>query len=197
MPDLVPTTRLLNDARAGDAQAASCLWDQVYAMLHDIAQRRMRSEREGHTLQTTALVNEAYARLVNADVSWQSRAHFLAVAAQAMRRILLDHARSQGRAKRGGGATHIALDDVATIADAHNPDFLDLEDALQALGQQDPRKEKVIELHYYGGLSHPEIAEALDISPATVDRDLRMAKAWLKGALSDGRGASAGSPEAR
>lgn len=173
-------TQLLVRWRSGEPGAFEQLVHQVYGELHRISQRYMSRESGAHTLQATALVHEAYARIVGADVEFRDRAHFLAVMANVMRRILVDHAKAKHRAKRGGRDTPISLEDVATFGAEPDPAMLDLDEAIQALGRHDPRKEKVVELHYFGGLTQPEIAEALGISPATVDRDLRMARAWLR-----------------
>jgi RNA polymerase sigma factor (TIGR02999 family) len=140
----------------------------------------MRGERTGHTLQTTALVNEAYLRLIDARrVHWHDRAHFFALSARLMRRILVDHARSRQYLKRGGGAKQITLDDALVVAEARSADLIALDDALQALAAVDPRKSQVIEMRYFGGLTVDETAEALSISPETVTRDWRFGKVWL------------------
>jgi len=151
----------------------------VHASLQRLAGKYMRGERAGHTLQATALVNEAFLQLVDAEVSWQNRAHFLAVAARTMRRILIDHARAKHRDKRGGNAVQVTLHDTRIGSHEEEPDILDLENVLQRLQQLDPRKAEVVELSFYGGMTYDEIGEALAISPATVDRELRFAKAWL------------------
>jgi RNA polymerase sigma factor (TIGR02999 family) len=152
----------------------------VHDELHRLARREMRGERTGHTLQTTALVNEAYLRLIDARrVHWHDRAHFFALSARLMRRILVDHARSRHYLKRGGGAKQIALDDALVVAEARSADLIALDDALQALAAVDPRKSQVIEMRYFGGLTVDETAEALSISPETVTRDWRFGKVWL------------------
>ena len=151
----------------------------VYPELRAIAQRQLSGESEGHTLQPTALVHEAYLRLVGAEIAWEDRKHFFAVAARAMRRVLVDHARARRRDKRGGEATFVTLDDQLAFSTDSNIDLLALDEALDRLAAQDERKARAIELHFFGGLSYDETARALDVSPATVDRDLRMAKAWL------------------
>ncbi len=151
----------------------------IYDELRALAAKRLRSERPDHTLQATALVHEAYARLVDADIDFQGRAHFFAVAAQTMRRVLVDHARARSRDKRGGGARPITLEDDIAALDTRPDDLLDLDAAMNRLAERDPRKAQVVELHFFGGLTYAEIASAVDISEATVDRDLRMAKAWL------------------
>jgi RNA polymerase sigma factor (TIGR02999 family) len=174
-------TQLLLDWRSGNASALDRLMPLVYDELHAVAARAMAHEAAGHTLQPTALVHEAYLRLVDAKISWQDRAHFFAVAARVMRRILVDHAKGKRRAKRGGNAVHVSLRHVAgTPADAEPiTDLLDLDRALSQLSEQDERKGHVVELRFFGGLTHDEIANVLDISPATVHRDLDFATAWL------------------
>ncbi|UCE88588.1 MAG: sigma-70 family RNA polymerase sigma factor [Pseudomonadota bacterium] len=172
-------TQLLHDWRAGKQDALAQLMPLVEQTLHDIAQRQMRGENAGHTLQATALVNEAYMRLIDASVSWENRAHFLAVAARIMRRVLVDHAKAKRRAKRGGDDVKVTLHEAQLAGGGPEPDVLDLEDALSRLASFDERKANVVELSFYGGMTYDEIAEALDISPATVDRELRLAKAWL------------------
>jgi RNA polymerase sigma factor (TIGR02999 family) len=145
----------------------------------------MRRERPGHSLQTTDLLNEAYLRLVDhRGMRWQNRAHFYAVAAQAMRRILVDHARSRGYLKRGGGKPHVALDEVADLAQEKAAEIIMLNDALTELAALDQRKSKIVELRYFGGMSVEETAEVLGISPITVMRDWNTAKGWLLRALS-------------
>jgi RNA polymerase sigma factor (TIGR02999 family) len=188
MPEAEPTevTRLLLAWRDGDASALDRLIPLVYDQLHALAQRHLRGERADHTLQTTALIHEAYLRLVGTDVAWKGRAHFLAVAAQTMRRILVDHARARGRDKRGGGAVRVGLDDMQLASPQAGAQLVALDDALERLDGVDPRKVKVVELHYFGGLTYAETAEALGISAATVDRELRLAKAWLYRELSAG-----------
>lgn len=172
-------TQYLLDWRAGKPEALEKLMPMVEHTLHNIAQRQMRGEHAGHTLQATALVNEAYLCLFDASVSWENRAHFLAVAARIMRRILVDHAKSKRRAKRGGGHLRVTLYEAQLVSSGVEPDVLDLDEALGRLAAFDERKANVIELSFFGGLTYDEIAEALDISQATVDRDLRMGKAWL------------------
>lgn len=142
-----------------------------------MAQACLRGEQPGHTLQPTALVNEAYLRLVGATVAWQDRAHFFAVAATTMRRVLVDHARARGRLKRGHRP--VSLEDSLIIAPDRADDFLVVDDALDRLASHDARAARVVELHYFGGLTYEETAEALGVSAATVDRDLRFARAWL------------------
>ena len=148
----------------------------------------MAGERPGHSLQATALINEAYLRLVNAnDVPWQDRAHFLAVAARVMRRILVDHARSRQYQKRGGGAAHVTLDHPPIVASQPDQDFVALDDALTALAVADPRKSQVVEMRFFGGLTLEETAEALQVSRDTVKRDWKIAKMWLLRELRGGK----------
>jgi RNA polymerase sigma factor (TIGR02999 family) len=172
-------TRLLIDWRAGDERALDRLMPLVYEQLRALARQHMKRERAGHTLQATALVHEAYARLVNMEIAWKDRVHFFAVAARTMRRVLVEHARERGAAKRGGGWVRATLDEALVIADEPSIDFLALDAALGRLEAHDPRKGRAIELHYFGGLGYEETAEVLGVSEATVHRDLRMAKAWL------------------
>ncbi len=176
--------RLLHAWRGGDLAAFHELTPRVYDELRRVAENQMRGERPGHTLQATALVNEAFLKLSNIDVPWESRAHFFAMAATLMRRILVDHARTKRRDKRGGGAAKVGLDDLGTLTDEQPDDLLELDRALSELAELDPRKVQVIELHYFGGLTFVETAEALGISDVTVHRDLKLARAWLRNRLS-------------
>ncbi len=172
-------TQLLAQWRAGDQEALERLAPLVYDELRRLARKYMRTERLGHTLQPTAVVHEAFERLIDMDVSWKDRAHFCAVAARLMRRILVDHAKARLRAKRGAGMTRMPLTDgMAAISD-DGIDLLQIDKALSRLSKFDERKSTIIELHYFGGLTYDETAEALSISPATVHRDLRLAKAWV------------------
>lgn len=182
-------TRLLKAWSVGDEGALEKLTPQVYRQLHEIAQRYMAGERTGHTLQTTALVNEAYLRLVDCrKVNWQDRAHFFAVSAQLMRRILIDFARSRGYLKRGGAVPHISLEEAPSVCNGPDVDLVALDDALKALSAVDERKSRVVELKFFGGLSVEETAEVLRVSSDTVVRDWRLAKIWLLRELSQGRG---------
>ncbi len=176
-------TQLLGDWRSGSKEALDKLTPLVYDELRRLAHRYMRSERPDHTLQATAVVNEAFARLVDIEISWQDRAHFFAVAARLMRRILVDYAKAHRRLKRGGGATTLALEDVAPGGVEASADLVELNEALERLAEFDERKCEIVELHYFGGLTYDETAEALGISAATVHRELRMAKAWLQNEL--------------
>jgi RNA polymerase sigma-70 factor (ECF subfamily) len=173
-------TRILLAWRSGDQTALESLIPLVYSELRLIARRYLRRERAGHTLQTTDLVNEAYLRLIDASqVDWQNRAHFFAISARLMRRILVDFARHRGYQKRGGGAPPLELGDVATVSCHQDEDLLALDEALTALAEIDDRKSQVVEMRFFGGLSEQEMAEALDVSPETVRRDWRLAKSWL------------------
>jgi RNA polymerase sigma factor (TIGR02999 family) len=163
----------------GDRGALDRLTPIVYDELRRLASRYMRGERPGHSLQTTALVNEAYIRLVDyRGMRWQDRAHFFAVSAQLMRRILVDHARRHNL-KRGGGVQHVSFEDTAEVGSNRAADLLALDDALDALARVDPRKVQVVEMRYFGGLSVEETADVLKVSPITVMRDWSTAKAWL------------------
>ncbi|MGD8375207.1 MAG: sigma-70 family RNA polymerase sigma factor [Acidobacteriota bacterium] len=172
-------TRLLARWRGGDAEALDRLFPLVYGPLREIAARQMRVERPGHTLQPTALVNEAYLRLVRRDGAVvEDRAQFLAVAAQAIRRILVDHAREKGRLKRGGGRLRVTLSEEVA-ADARDLDLVALDEALERLGEQDPENQQVVELRFFGGLSEKEVATVLGLSERTVRRRWTYARAWL------------------
>lgn len=178
-------TGLLRAWSNGDESALESLIPLVYAELHRLARQYMRREQAGHTLQTSALVNEAYLRLVDArSVQWQSRAHFFAVSATIMRRILVDFARARRKLKRGGGAQRISLDDSLTISDERGVDLISLDEALSKLAALNDRQCKVVELRYFAGLSENEIAEALKISPRTVRSDWNVARTWLYHELS-------------
>ena len=173
-------TRLLLEWRGGDQRAMDRLLPLVYDELRRLARGYMRSERPDHTLQPTALVHEAYARLVDSDISLQDRAHFLALVARSMRRILIDHARARESDKRGSGGTRVTLDEgMAGMAEAPSVSIIDLDRALERLEAEDPGRSRVIELHFFGGLTHQEIAEAMHTSESTVQRQLRLARAWL------------------
>ncbi|MBL8879325.1 MAG: sigma-70 family RNA polymerase sigma factor [Phycisphaerales bacterium] len=175
-------TRLLAAAAAGDHAAPEQLLPLVYGELIRIARSRMTGERAGHTLQPTALVHEAYLRIVGVDntlIDWRNRAHFYHVAAEAMRRILVDHARRRLRVKRGGGRQPAALDTLDVPADAESDDILALDEAICRLEERDPRAAQVVRLRYYAGLSVEDTAAALDLSPRTVKREWSFARAWL------------------
>jgi RNA polymerase sigma factor (TIGR02999 family) len=174
-------TQLLIDWNNGSPEAMEKLMPMVESELRRIAANYMRRERPGHTLQTSALVNEAYLKLVDQTrVRWQNRSHFFALASQLMRRILLDHARSQRRAKRGGDAIPVNLDDVAVIAPERSAELVALDDALTRLAEFDLRKAKIVEMRFFGGLTVDEAAEALGIAPITVMLHWRLARAWLQ-----------------
>jgi RNA polymerase sigma-70 factor (ECF subfamily) len=177
----IGVTMLLREWGRGDKRALERLIPLVHHELHQIARRHMRHERPGHTLQATALVNEAYLRLIDTkDVTWRDRAHFLAVCARVMRHILVDHARSQRSQKRGGHATKVTLDEALVVTNEASLDFTALDDALNALAKFDERKSRVIELRFFGGLTVEETASVVDVSPETVMRDWQLAKVWLR-----------------
>jgi RNA polymerase sigma factor (TIGR02999 family) len=180
-------TQLLKAWTAGDQKALEKLTPLVYEQLHRVAQHYMAGQRPGHTLQTTALVNEVYLRLVDCgQVNWQDRAHFLAVSAQLMRRILIDFARSRGYQKRGGGLPHLSLEEAPSVCNEPDANIIALDDALKALAEVDARKSRVVELRFFGGLSVEETAEVLGVSAETVGRDWKLAKMWLLHELSGG-----------
>ena len=178
-------TQLLAEWSDGNQTALDKLYPLVYDELHKMANRYMKRERKDHTLQTTALINEAYVRMVDQkNVHWENRAHFFAISAQIMRRILIDHARRHHYAKRGGGALKVSLDETAMVASDPASDMLLLDEALNRLAEMDPRRGQVVELRYFGGLNNEEIAGVLKISENTVTRDWNMARAWLYQELS-------------
>ena len=180
-------SQLLMDWGDGDQAALDKLIPVVYQEMRRLAHHYMRRERAGHTLQTTALVNEAYMRLADYKrMRWQSRAHFFAVAAQVMRRILVEHARGRNYAKRGGGAQKVQLDEAAYVSAGRSAQVIAVDDALKELEAWDARKGRIVELRFFGGLSIDETAEVLKISPTTVQREWKSAKAWLLRALSEG-----------
>jgi RNA polymerase sigma factor (TIGR02999 family) len=178
-------TQLLRAWNGGDESALEKLMPIVYGELHRMARRYMAQESPDHTLQTSALVNEAYLRLVDAaNANWQNRVHFFAVSAQAMRRILVDWARSRQALKRGGQLRPLRLDDALAVTQEQPVDLVALDDALKALAALDPRKSQVVELHFFGGLDLEETAEVLKVSSDTVLRDWKLAKNWLRCELS-------------
>ena len=184
-PDEV--SQLLLDWSDGDQKALDRLIPAVYQELHRLAHHYMRRERPGQTFQTTALVDEAYLRLVNYKrMRWQNRTHFFAIAAQVMRRILVEHARSRDSAKRGGGARNVSLEDSAVVSEGRSAEVIAINDALIDLEAWDARKGKIVELRFFGGLNIEETAEVMKISPTTVQREWRAAKAWLHRALTEG-----------
>jgi RNA polymerase sigma-70 factor (ECF subfamily) len=178
-------THLLGDWSGGDKGALEKLIPLVQPELHRLAHHYMSRERAGHTLQTTALLDEAYLLLVdNKKPSWQNRTHFVAAAAQVMRRIMVDHARERHALKRGGGALKVTLEEAALVTETRSEELLALDEALEKLAAQDPRKSQIVELRYFGGLTAEETAEFLKLSLRTVEREWTMAKAWLYRALS-------------
>ena len=179
-------TSLLQQWGSGNKEALDQLMPLVYDQLRKLASRCLRDERSDHTLRATALVNEAYLRLVDANVAWQDRIHFFAISARLLRRILVDHARSHNRQKRGGGAEVVELDEAVMIGPNAPAGLLDLDEALQRLSAHDSRKSEIVELLFFGGLTYDEAAAALKISPATLHRELVMAKAWLHRELTQG-----------
>lgn len=184
--DPADVTQLLNRVRDGDSAAANQLFPLVYADLRSVALKYFRDQPSDHTLQPTALVHEAFLRMIGNDGKWQDRVHFFAVAATAMRQILVNYAEARGAQKRGGGKKGVTLiDDVhAAGADGFNP--IELDDALKRLSELDARKGRVVELRFFGGLTLEEIAGVLNVSRSTVDADWRMARAWLARELSEG-----------
>jgi len=186
-PPAHQVTELLVRWREGDRRALDELMPLVYEELRRLAAHYMRGERPGHTLQTSALVNEAYLRLAgHEEIEWQNRAHFFAVAAQAMRRILVDHARRRGNLKRGGGAHKVNLDQAMIVSGERAAEVVALDDALARLAEIAPRKSRLVELRFFGGLSVEETAEVLGVSPGTVMRDWTFAKAWLRREVAGG-----------
>jgi RNA polymerase sigma factor (TIGR02999 family) len=182
-------THLLLAWGNGDQAALEQLMPLVYDELRRVAARHLRRQRPDHTLQTTALVNEAYLRLIDSSqVRWQNRAHFFAVSAQLMRRILVDFARSRNYQKRGGGAEQVSLDEALVVAPERSADLLALDEALTRLAELNPRQAQVVELRYFGGLSEEEAAEALKVSLRTIQRDWNLARLWLYRELSKGDG---------
>lgn len=177
-------TRLLRAWRLGDSDAYDLLVPFVYAELRRLARAQLRRERVDHSLQPTALVHEAYLRLVKADVDWQDRTHFMSVASRVMRRVLVEHARARSARKRGGDETRVTLADPLAAAGADPVDVLVLDQAMGRLEALDQRQAQIVELCYFGGLTYPEVGQALGISEATVHRDLRHARAWLRRELS-------------
>ncbi|MDX6712088.1 MAG: hypothetical protein QOH96_3104 [Blastocatellia bacterium] len=180
-------TTLLVDWGKGDKNALDRLFPLVERELHRLAHSYMRREDPDHTLQTTALINETYLRLIDQNrVQWQNRAHFFGIAAQIMRRILSNYARDQKRAKRGGGAVQVSLSRAAVLSNEKTTELIALDEALKKLAIEDERKSQVVELKYFGGLSVEEIAEVLDVSAITVMRDWKYARAWLSREISHG-----------
>jgi len=186
-PDSGAFTRLLIDWRQGNKGALDELTPLIYSELRRLAASYMRRERADHTLQATALVNEAYMRLAGVQgVEWQDRAHFVGIAARIMRQILLQHARSHNANKRGGDQRKVSLDELMVGTDEAARDIIALHDALEALAKLDERKSRILELRYFGGLTATEIAEVMGISEATIGREMKFAYAWLHQAVSSG-----------
>lgn len=185
-PDRQLVTQLLQDWSGGSKQALDELMPVVYDQLRKVAANCLRSERPDHTLPATALVNEAYMRLVDSNVAWQDRVHFYALSARILRRILVDHAKSNNRQKRGGKFEKIQLDEAVLVGPEADRGIVELDEALQRLALHDKRKSELIELLFFGGLTYDEAAAALKISPATVHRELTLAKAWLYRELGTG-----------
>ncbi len=184
-------TRLLADAADGSEHAVARLLPLVYRELRALAASQLRRERRNHTLQPTALAHEAYLRLVDQEIPWQNRSHFFAIAAQAMRRVLIDYARAQHAVKRGAGAARVTLDEAVALVEAQSIDLIALDEALSRLAARDPREAKIVELRFFGGLEVEETAELLHLSPATVKREWVTARAWLKLELTrQGQGAA-------
>lgn len=180
-------TRLLQQVRAGNPEAQSKLLPLVYGELRRIAAYHMRGERPGHTLQPTALVHEAYMRLVAQDTDWHDRAHFFAIAAQSMRRVLVDYARRRKSTKRGGTWKRLEMEEVIALNDVQLDDIVEIDRALERLAIWDPRQCRVVEMRFFAGLDEEEIAAVEGISTRTVKRDWKMARAWLRGQLSSQR----------
>jgi RNA polymerase sigma factor (TIGR02999 family) len=172
-------TQLLTEWRSGHPQALERLTPLVYDELRRLARNYMRAERGSHTLQATAVVHEAFLRLIQANVALQDRGHFFALASRLMRRVLVDHAKSRSRIKRNAGARELIAEDMGATLPPTDFDVVALDDALEGLQQMEPRLAQVIELHYFGGLTYDQIAEAVGTSAATVHRDIRLARAWL------------------
>lgn len=183
MQERQDVTRLLNAWSGGDHDAGEALTPIVYDELRRLARRLFAGENQGHTLQPTALVHEAYAKLVGVDVTWQDRSHFYALAARMMRRLLVNHARARNAEKRGGAAQPVTLEESRLAAGDADADLLELDEALAKLADIDARKAELVELQYFGGLSFREMEEVTGLSSSTIDRDLRMARAWLKDQL--------------
>ena len=180
MTEASGVTGLLQKWRAGDESALNELTPVVYEELKRLARGIFKSERADHTLQPTALVNEAFLGLVGTDVGWQDRAHFFALAARMMRRILVNHANARKASKRGDGVKPLPLDDALVIDPASDQQVIALNECIEALQSLDERKAQILELHYFGGLTYQEMAETMDLSTSTLDREIRFARAWLQ-----------------
>lgn len=191
IPDKKEITRILNEISAGDSTAVNRLMPLVYDELRSLARRYMNRESAGHTLQPTALVNEAYLKLVNQDkVDWHGRTHFFAVGATTMRRILVDHARRRGRQKHGGGFKRVTLDESLAVSPGKDEDILAVDDALERLEEIDPQQAKIVELRFFGGLKVDEVAEVLGVSKRKVEAEWTVIRAWLRRELSNCSGAA-------
>lgn len=188
-----PITHLLREWQAGDEHALEQLVPLVYEELRGLARRELRGERPGQSLQPTDLVHNAYSRIVALELSWQDRVHFFRMASRTMRRVLVDHARARRAAKRGGSAVKVSLTEIHGKPQQPPRDVLELNDALDRLAAIDERLSRGVELYYFGGLTYREIAHALAVSPATVDRDLRFARTWLRQELDPASEADQGS----
>ncbi|MFN3200500.1 MAG: sigma-70 family RNA polymerase sigma factor [Bradymonadia bacterium] len=187
MSDAAELTQLLLHARDGDRKAEEQLLPLLYDQLRNRAMAMMSRESAGHTLQPTALVHEAYVRLIGSDMpKWQNRTHFLAVCADVMRRVLVDHARARSRKKRGGDVAKVSLDVGLQLSISHDPDVLALNDVIDGLAKVNPRQARVVILRFFGGLSVAEVAEELEVSKRTVEAEWTMAKAWLRHQLTQG-----------
>jgi RNA polymerase sigma-70 factor (ECF subfamily) len=189
-------TQLLKAMHAGDSEAAQNLLPLVYAELHRLAKSYMRRERPDHTLQATALINEAYLRLVGEDIDWNSRAHFIGLAAHVMRRVLVDYARTRNAEQRGGGLQRVEMQDELAVSPGRLDEVEQLDEALKRLEKENPRQARVVELRYFGGLSVEEIAALLQVAPRTVKREWALARIWLFRELRPGAQASEAAPEA-
>jgi RNA polymerase sigma factor (TIGR02999 family) len=185
-PDRQAVTQLLHQWSSGNKEALDQLMPFVYDQLRKLASNCLRAERRDHTLRATALVHEAYVRLIDSDVDWQDRVHFFAISARLLRRILVDHAKSRNRGKRGGAFLKVPLDEAVLVGPQSDKGIVELDEALQRLAAQDQRKSELVELLFFGGLTYDEAATALKISPATVHRELTLAKAWLYRELKHG-----------
>lgn len=183
--DTANINTLLRDWRGGDGVAREKLIAVVYPQLRSLAARYMSGENSGHTLSATALVHEAYMKMLGSDVAWEDRVHFFAVAARVMRHVLVDHAKSKRRAQRGGNAAKISLDDVVVVSSDPGDQLVDLNEALDRLAAVDKRKADLVEMVFFGGMSQVEAGAAIGISEATVQRELRFAKAWLHNSLAE------------
>jgi RNA polymerase sigma factor (TIGR02999 family) len=178
-PEQQLVTQLLRQWQEGNKEALDQLMPLVYDQLRKLASRCLYAERQEHTLRATALVNEAYLRLVDSNAAFNDRVHFYAVAAKMLRHILVDHAKAQNRQKRGGGAEKLPIEEAILVGPTPTPGIVELDDALNLLALNDKRKSEIVEMVFFGGLTYEEVAAALDISAATVHRELKMAKAWL------------------